>query len=103
MRQSGILLHITSLPSPYGIGSMGAAAYGFIDFLRDGGQKCWQVLPLGPTGYGDSPYQSASAFGGNPYLIDLDILTAQGLLTAEEIAAPLLGRRPGGGGLWGDV
>lgn len=94
MRQSGILLHITSLPSPYGIGSMGAAAYGFIDFLRDGGQKCWQVLPLGPTGYGDSPYQSASAFGGNPYLIDLDILTAQGLLTAEEIAAPFWGDDP---------
>ncbi len=94
MRQSGILLHITSLPSPYGIGSMGAAAYGFIDFLRDGGQKCWQVLPLGPTGYGDSPYQSASAFGGNPYLIDLDILAAQGLLTAEEIAALFWGDDP---------
>lgn len=94
MRQSGILLHITSLPSPYGIGSMGAAAYGFIDFLRDGGQKCRQVLPLGPTGYGDSPYQSASAFGGNPYLIDLDILAAQGLLTAEEIAALFWGDDP---------
>ncbi|MCD7749577.1 MAG: 4-alpha-glucanotransferase, partial [Oscillospiraceae bacterium] len=93
-RQSGILLHITSLPSPHGIGTMGQAAYEFADFLRDAGQKCWQVLPLGPTGYGDSPYQSASAFGGTPYLIDLDILAGQGLLTPEEIAAPFWGSSP---------
>ncbi len=94
MRQSGILQHITSLPSPYGIGTMGRAAYAFVDFLRDAGQKCWQVLPLGPTGYGDSPYQAASAFGGNPYLIDLDSLADRGLLTAEEITAPFWGDDP---------
>lgn len=73
-RSSGILMHITSLPGSYGIGTFGKEAYNFIDFLVQAGQSYWQVLPLGPTGYGDSPYQSFSAFAGNPYLIDLDLL-----------------------------
>lgn len=79
-RAAGILLPITCLPSPYGIGTLGAQAYKFIDFLKASGQKYWQVLPVGPTSYGDSPYQSFSAFAGNPYLIDLDILCDEGLL-----------------------
>ena len=65
-RGAGVLLPVTSLPSPYGIGTFGRAAYAFVDFLRDAGQRYWQVLPLGPTSYGDSPYQSFSAFAGNP-------------------------------------
>lgn len=85
MRKSGILLHITSLPGPYGIGTMGKNAYHFVDFLHKAGQSYWQILPLSPTGYGDSPYQAFSAFAGNPYLIDLDMLVEQGLLTQEEI------------------
>ncbi len=85
MRKSGILMHISSLPNPYGIGSMGKCAYEFIDFLEAAGQTYWQVLPLCPTGYGDSPYQSFSVFAGNPYLIDLDVLVAQGLLLQEEV------------------
>lgn len=80
MRSSGILLHITSLPSHYGIGSLGKTAYEFVDFLRSAGQKYWQILPLNPTGFGNSPYQSFSAFAGNPYLIDLDLLAEDGLL-----------------------
>ena len=71
---------ITALPSPWGIGTMGRAARGFVDFLRKSGQSCWQVLPIGPTSFGDSPYQSFSSFAGNPYLIDLDDLCADGLL-----------------------
>ena len=78
-------MHITSLPGPYGVGTMGKEAYRFGDFLHRAGQKYWQILPLTPTGYGDSPYQSCSAFAGNPYLIDLDLLVEQGLLTQEEI------------------
>ena len=85
MRASGILMHISSLPSPYGIGTFGKEAYAFADFLSAAGQKYWQILPLGPTGYGDSPYQTASAFAGNPYFIDLDMLIADGLLLAEEV------------------
>ncbi len=84
MRSSGVLMHLTSLPSPYGVGTMGAAARAFADFLADGGQSWWQILPMGPTSYGDSPYQSFSTFAGNPYLIDLDDLAAQGLLEQEE-------------------
>ena len=83
-RSSGILMHITSLPSPYGIGTLGKEAYRFVDFLVEAGQKYWQVLPLGPTGYGDSPYQSFSAFAGNPYLIDLDLLCKEGLLEVND-------------------
>ena len=79
-RKSGILLHISSLPSPYGIGTLGREAYAFADFLRAAGQRYWQLLPLGPTSYGDSPYQSFSTFAGNPYLIDLDLLAEDGLL-----------------------
>ena len=87
MRESGILMHITSLPGPYGIGTMGKTAYAFVDFLQKAGQSKWQILPLTPTGYGDSPYQSCSAFAGNPYLIDLPALVAEGLLEQQEIEA----------------
>ena len=83
-RASGILLPIASLPSHYGIGTLSKCAYDFIDFLQRAGQKYWQILPLGPTGYGDSPYQSFSTFAGNPYFIDLDRLAEEGLLTEEE-------------------
>src|SRR3954465_3385367 len=79
-RASGILLHPTSLPSPYGIGDLGEEARAFVDFLHQAGQRLWQVLPLTPTGYGDSPYQSFSAFAGNPLLISLDVLVEQNLL-----------------------
>ena len=84
-RGAGILLPISSLPSEYGIGSLGHTAYRFVDFLKTAGQIYWQVLPLGPTGFGDSPYQSFSTFAGNPYFIDLPTLAQDGLLTAEEL------------------
>lgn len=86
-RQSGILLHIATLPGRYGIGQLGGSAYDFIDFLKECGQSYWQVLPLVPTGYGDSPYQSCCASAGNEYFIDLDLLKADGLLTEEELSA----------------
>lgn len=86
-RSCGILMHISSLPGPYGIGTFGKAAYAFADFLARAGQRYWQVLPLGPTGYGDSPYQCASTFAGNPYFIDLDLLIEDGLLLPGEAAA----------------
>lgn len=95
MRESGILMHITSLPGPYGIGSMGANAYAFVDFLEKAGQSCWQILPLSPTGYGDSPYQSFSSCAGNPYLIDLDTLVSERLLTKEELSGVNWGTDPG--------
>ncbi|MGH7783326.1 MAG: 4-alpha-glucanotransferase, partial [Candidatus Binatia bacterium] len=82
-RASGILLHPTSLPGDYGIGDLGPGAYAFIDVLAAAGQSYWQVLPLGPTGYGDSPYQSFSAFAGNPLLISPAALMEDGLLTKE--------------------
>ncbi len=85
MRCSGILMHITSLPGPYGVGTMGKQAFSFIDFLHSAGQSCWQILPLNPTGYGDSPYQSCSTFAGNHYLIDLDLLVEEGLLEKSEL------------------
>ena len=85
---------ISSLPSPYGIGTMGKAAYEFVDFLAQAKQAWWQILPVGPTSYGDSPYQSFSAYAGNPYLVDLDMLRVDGLLTAEEISAPDWGDDP---------
>ena len=84
-RGAGILMPVSSLPSPYGIGTFGSAAYEFVDFLKKARQKYWQVLPVGPTSYGDSPYQSFSAFAGNPYFIDLDTLVKEGLLTQDEI------------------
>ena len=85
MRESGILMHITSLPSAYGIGTMGKEAYRFIDFLKKAGQTYWQILPVTPTGFGDSPYQSCSTYAGNPYLIDLEMLVEEGLLKKSEI------------------
>lgn len=87
MRKSGILLPISSIPSKYGIGTLGKKAFEFIDLLKRGGQSYWQILPLGPTGYGDSPYQSFSTFAGNPYYIDLELLIEEGLLTKEECDA----------------
>jgi len=84
-RCSGILLHVTSLPGGHGIGDLGASARDFVDFLGESGQKIWQVLPLSPTGYGDSPYQCFSAFAGNPLLIDLTELLEQGLLSAQDL------------------
>ncbi len=85
MRESGILMHISSLPGAYGIGAMGASARAFVDFLEAAGQSVWQILPLNPTGYGDSPYQSCSTYAGNHYLLDLDVLVAAGLLKQEEL------------------
>lgn len=81
-RASGVLMHITSLPGPHGIGTMGVEGKAFIDFLKSAGQKYWQILPLGPTGYGNSPYQAFSAFAGNPFIIDLNNLVALGYLSA---------------------
>ena len=80
MRQSGILLHLTSLPGPEGIGTLGEEARAFVDFLRAAGMRLWQVLPIGPTGYGESPYQCFSTYAGNPLLIDLRTLEQEGLL-----------------------
>lgn len=91
MRRSGILMPISSLPGKYGIGSFSKEAYEFVDFLKESGQKLWQILPLGPTGYGDSPYQAFSTFAGNPYFIDLEALIEEGLLTKEECDAQNFG------------
>ena len=87
MRKSGILLAISSIPSKYGIGTFSKEAYEFVDFLEKAGQKLWQILPLGPTGYGDSPYQSFSTFAGNPYFISLDALVEKGWLAPEDLPA----------------
>ena len=84
-RSSGVLLHPTSLPGPYGIGELGPEAHGFADFLHDSGQRIWQVLPLGPTGYGDSPYQCFSAFAGNPLLVSLELLAQRGYLSPSDL------------------
>ncbi|MDO4543289.1 MAG: 4-alpha-glucanotransferase [Clostridia bacterium] len=86
-RSSGILLHISSLPSPHGIGTLGRAAYDFVDFLAGAKQSYWQVLPITPTSFGDSPYQSSSTFAGNPYFVDLDTLVQEGLLFDFELEA----------------
>ncbi len=83
--KAGILMSVSSLPCKYGIGSFGKGAHDFIDFLDATGQKCWQVLPLNPTSYGDSPYQSSASSAGNPYFVDLDILVQKGLLTKAEV------------------
>ena len=85
-RSGGILIHPSSLPGPYGIGDLGPEAYDFIDWLAEAGCRLWQILPLGHTGYGDSPYQCFSAFAGNPYLISPDLLVREGLLTDDEAA-----------------
>lgn len=84
MHSSGILLHISSLPGKYGIGTLGEQAKKFVDFLVKSGQEYWQILPIGPTGYGDSPYQSYSAYAGNPLLIDLDMLIGDGLISRDD-------------------
>jgi 4-alpha-glucanotransferase len=84
MRKSGILMPISALPNAYGIGAFSHHAYEFVDFLERAGQRLWQILPLGPTGYGDSPYQSFSTFAGNPYYIDLEVLAEEGYLTQDE-------------------
>ena len=94
MRRSGVLLPIASLPSAYGIGTFSKEAYEFVDFLAQAGQKLWQILPLGPTGYGDSPYQSFSTFAGNPYFISLEELIEEGLLTRAECESAQLGTNP---------
>src|SRR6516225_4354763 len=91
-RSSGILLHITSLPSPYGIGDMGPAAFEWVDRLYQAGQSWWQALPLGPTGYGNSPYQALSSFAGNGLLVSPDWLIEDGLLRQSDCAAPSFSR-----------
>ena len=85
MRKAGILLHVSSLPNPYGIGTLGKEAYRWIDFLKKGGQTYWQMLPINPTSYGDSPYQSPSVFAGNPYLISMEDLVERGFLTEADL------------------
>ena len=94
MRTSGVLMPISSLPSPYGIGTMGKSARKFVDFLVKGGQTYWQILPLGPTSYGDSPYQSYSTFAGNPYFIDLDTLVEEGVLDKKDCEKVNWGKKP---------
>ena len=93
-RKSGILLPVASLPSKYGIGCFSREAYEFVDFLKKAGQSYWQILPLGPTGYGDSPYQSFSTYAGNPYFIDLDAFVEEGFLTKEDLDAVDFGSDP---------
>ena len=93
MRASGILMPVFSLPGPFGIGTLGKEAFAFVDFLADAKQTYWQILPIGPTGYGDSPYQSFSAFAGNPYFISLDALVEEGVLTADECKKANFGRK----------
>ena len=92
-RSAGILLPISSLPSPYGIGCFSQEAYDFVDWLKEAGQTYWQILPLGVTSYGDSPYQSFSAFAGNPYFISLDALVEEGVLTAASAKRQTLAAR----------
>ena len=94
MRASGIFMHISSLPGPYGIGTLGRSAYDFVDFLSEAGQKYWQILPLAPTGYGNSPYLPFSTFAGNPYFIDPARLRDEGLLTQEELDSFTWGSDP---------
>lgn len=93
-RGSGILLHLTSLPGPKGVGTMGRCAYEFVDFLKSSGQKYWQVLPLNQTGYGDSPYQAISLYAGNHYLVDLDMMAEEGMIDRSEIESADLGCSP---------
>ena len=93
-RSCGILFPVFSLPSPYGIGTLGKAAYDFVDFLSDANQSWWQMLPVGPTSYGDSPYQSFSSYAGNPYFVDLDMLIEDGLLEKKDVEAIDWGDNP---------
>src|SRR5437867_11429562 len=86
LRSAGVLLHPTSLPGPYGIGDLGPAAYAWVDALAQAKLQWWQILPLGPTGYGDSPYQCFSAFAGNPYLVSPQALIDDGLLDSRDVA-----------------
>ena len=88
------MLSVTSLPSKYGIGCFSKSAYDFVDWLKEAGQTYWQILPLGPTSYGDSPYQSFSTFAGNPYFISLEELVEEGMLTTEECRAGDFGGNP---------
>ncbi len=94
MRRNGIIMHISSLPSPYGIGKLGKNAYAFVDFLVDSGVQAWQILPLAPTSYGDSPYQSFSVFAGNPYFIDFEELEEKGYLNRTEYTSYEWGADP---------
>src|SRR3982751_3924043 len=87
-RASGVLLHPSSLPGPHGCGDLGPMAHGFAEFLARSGQRWWQMLPVGPLGGGDSPYDSPSSFAGNPWLVSLELLARDGLLEPNEIAAP---------------
>ena len=84
-RSNGVIMPIFSIPSPYGIGTFGKEAYEVVDFISDASLKYWQILPLGQTSYGDSPYQSFSSFAGNPYFVDLDMLIEDGLLAKEDL------------------
>ena len=93
-RSAGVLLSISSLPSKYGIGCFSESAYKFVDWLKAAGQTYWQILPLGPTGYGDSPYQSFSTFAGNPYFISLEEWVKEGLLTQKECDETDMGKEP---------
>ena len=93
-RSAGILLPISSLPSDYGIGCFSKSAYEFVDWLKEAGQTYWQILPLGPTSYGDSPYQSFSTFAGNPYFIDLDTLVEEGVLDKKDCEKVNWGKKP---------
>ena len=93
-RQSGVLMHISSLPGKYGIGSFGKSAYDFVDFLVRTKQRYWQILPLGTTSYGDSPYQSFSAFAGNTHFIDFDLLIKEGLLQESDLDGVDFGSDP---------
>ena len=94
MRESGILMPVSSLPGPFGIGTLGKGAYDFVDFLAHAGQRVWQILPLSPTGFGDSPYQSCSAFAGSPLFIDFEPLRRRGLLKKQEYAGLSFGKTP---------
>lgn len=94
-RSCGVLLHISSLPSEHGIGTLGKEAYKFVDFLKKAGHEYWQILPVGPTGYGDSPYQSYSAYAGNPLLIDLDLLIKEGLVSENDPDIAVMDKKKG--------
>lgn len=103
MREAGILLHISSLPGKYGVGTLGKCAYDFVDYLAKAGQKIWQILPLNPTTYGDCPYSSPSAFAYNPYFIDMDMLAQIGLIDKEDLPKPFSVYKVDFGRIYNDV